>query len=86
MNPPRFLWPDAGRKFLHVDPEGVVNIHFEGFEPSGIRLQPLRPIPPLLLAQIVASGCMGIEQYLIPEVAAQQLRNRLVEDLARQIP
>src|SRR5215469_14090439 len=71
---------------LHVDPEGVVNVHLEGFEPFRVGLEPLCPIAPLFLAEVVASGCMGIEQHLIPEVAAQQLRNRLVKDLARQIP
>ena len=86
INPPRLLETDARSVLLHVNSQCVVNIHFECFEPVRVRLQPLGPVAPLFLAQVVAAGCVRVEQNLVPEVAAEQLRHRLIEDLTRQVP
>jgi len=58
----------------------------KGFESAWVRLQPLRAVAPLFLAQVVSTRRVRIQQDLIPEVSTEQFRHRLVEDLAGQIP
>ena len=64
----------------------MVDVNLERLEAARIVLQILRPLAPLGLAQEVAAGAVRVERDLVAEVAAQQLADRLSQDLAGQIP
>jgi len=64
----------------------MVNVHIERLESVRVRLQSLRPVAPLFLAEVVAARGVRVEQDFVPEVAAEQFRHRLIEDLTSQVP
>ena len=87
MNFACLIGANARVPLLHGNAQHRVDIDLEGGKTVWVRLHRLRAVVPLTFAQeVTCIGAVRVEANLITEVAAQQLGNRLPQQLAGQIP